>query len=268
MLNTVFGFEFAHHGVQIHGFLAKLEHIKLTGVRDDSGVRTSGLAGADDDVQVWAGEDGGVRVAFAVEGQEDLDRFGSQSEFGSPRLEGGRVSWADKPRVPNVVRFDLQGHVADDHGIGSGSQETHQPGVVFLKAADVSPTDLTGHREADSTVSRTDKVDEGVRAIPGVRRVPIPAVNLSPVFGNAGRGSSVKVEANFKRAAGADWLRNTGLCRHESIYWNFQFSVSARAYGLKFHDWVFITEPSIIWDPMPVLARAYCDTPLRKTLYP
>ena len=115
---------------------------------------------------------------------------------------------------------------------------------MFLKAADISPTDLTGHREADATISRTDKVDEGVRAIPGVWRVPIAAVGLPPVFRNAGRGSSIEVEANFKWASGANWSRTAGLCRHESMYRDFPFSVSARAYGLcfglGFHGWAEI----------------------------
>jgi hypothetical protein len=231
-LNVVFGFEFAHHGVQIHGSLTKLEHVQLTLVRNGSSVRASGLAGTDDDVQVWAGKDGSIGVAFAIKRQENLDWFGSQAQFGSPCFEGGRVTWADKPRVPNVIRFDLQGHVANNHGIGSGTQEAHQPGVVFLKAADVSSTDLTRNREADAAISRGHEIDEGVGTISGVWCMPIAAVDGSPVFRDAGCVSSVKVETDFKRASGANWSRITGLWRHEPIYRPFQFLISARDYGV------------------------------------
>jgi hypothetical protein len=232
VLNAVFGFQFAHHGVQVNRFLAKLEHVQLALVRDGSGVRASGFGGTDDDVQVWSGEHGGIRVAFAVRGQENLDRFGTQTEFGPPCLECGRIRWADEPRVPNVVGFDLQGHVTDNHGIGSGTQESHQPSVVFLKIADISATDLTRNRETDATISRGHKVDEGVRAIPRVWRMPIAAVSVTPMLGNAGCGSSFQIETDFKRASGANWSRNIGLGRHEPIYRRFQVSISARAYGV------------------------------------
>jgi hypothetical protein len=176
-------------------------------------------------VQVWSGEHGGVRVAFAVGRQENLDRFWLQTHFGSPRLECWRITGADESRVPNVVRFDLQGHVTNDHGIGPSTEETHQPGVVFLKTADISPTDLTGNREADAPISRGHKIDEGVGAVPCVWRVPITAIEVSPLFGDAGCISSVEVETDFKRASWAD-----GLGRHKPIYWRFQVSISARAY--------------------------------------
>jgi hypothetical protein len=230
ILNAVSGFQFAHHGVQINAFLAKLEHVQLALVRDCSGVCASSLGCADDDVQVWAGEHGGVRVAVAIEGQENLNRFWSQAQFGSPGLECGRVAWADEPRVPNMVRFDSQGHVTDDHGISSSTQETHQPSVVFLKAADISPTDMSGNGEADATISRRDKIDEGVRPISGVWRVPVATVDISPVFGNAGCGSRFQIETDFKRASGAKWSSNIRLGRHEPIYRRLRFSISAQAY--------------------------------------